>query len=216
MTTANTVDPNFKNDRTDEFIVGIDREIGSGFAAGVNYIWRRYYNFTFFDTVGLEPSNYAAVSFTPAASACPLPRRPVSHGHLLPADVPAADDHERDELHEGSVQPGLQRRRDHRPQADVHHWLMNTSVAYNSTIVNNGYRRRVREGASTLQEDPTNLAPATGSNTTTQTAGSGLGNVYVNAKWLFKLTGLYQLPGEVNISAFYNARQGYPFEYDCI
>jgi hypothetical protein len=27
--TANTVDPNYKNDRTDEFIVGIDREIGA-------------------------------------------------------------------------------------------------------------------------------------------------------------------------------------------
>jgi hypothetical protein len=36
--------------------------------------------------------------------------------------------------------------------------------------------------------------------------------VYVNAKWLFKLSGLYQIPGEVNLSAFYNARQGYPFE----
>ena len=44
------------------------------------------------------------------------------------------------------------------------------------------------------------------------TAGSGLGNVYVNAKWLFKASGLYNLPGNVNLSAFYNARQGYPFE----
>ncbi len=34
----------------------------------------------------------------------------------------------------------------------------------------------------------------------------------MNAKWLFKLSGLYQLPLEINVSAFYNARQGYPQE----
>jgi hypothetical protein len=34
----------------------------------------------------------------------------------------------------------------------------------------------------------------------------------VNAKWLFKLSGLYQLPGDFNVSAFYNAREGYLFE----
>ena len=44
------------------------------------------------------------------------------------------------------------------------------------------------------------------------TAGSGIGNVYVNSKYLFKLSGLYQLPLQFNVSAFYNARQGYPFE----
>jgi hypothetical protein len=41
---------------------------------------------------------------------------------------------------------------------------------------------------------------------------SGIGNVFVNAKWLYKLSGMYQLPVRVNVSAFYNARQGYPFE----
>jgi hypothetical protein len=36
--------------------------------------------------------------------------------------------------------------------------------------------------------------------------------VYINSKWLFKASGLYELPGRINVSAFYNARQGYPFE----
>lgn len=36
--------------------------------------------------------------------------------------------------------------------------------------------------------------------------------MYVNAKWLFKISGMYQLPYDFNVSAFYNARQGYPFE----
>jgi hypothetical protein len=44
------------------------------------------------------------------------------------------------------------------------------------------------------------------------TSGSGVGNVFVNAKWLFKASGVYELPYAINVSAFYNARQGYPFE----
>ena len=34
----------------------------------------------------------------------------------------------------------------------------------------------------------------------------------MNSKYLFKLSGMYQMPYAVNVSAFYNARQGYPFE----
>jgi hypothetical protein len=36
--------------------------------------------------------------------------------------------------------------------------------------------------------------------------------VYVNAKWLYKVSGLYEFPWSINASGFYNARQGYPFE----
>ena len=36
--------------------------------------------------------------------------------------------------------------------------------------------------------------------------------MFVNTKWLFKLSGMYQAPYGINLSAFYNARQGYPFE----
>ena len=61
-------------------------------------------------------------------------------------------------------------------------------------------------------EDPTNRDQRNGAQYDYATSGSGIGNVYVNAKWLFKLSGLYQLPGDVNVSAFYNAREGYPFE----
>src|SRR6185295_6473460 len=65
----NSVDPNYKNDTTDEFILGLDREIGAGFAVGANYIWRRYGAFTFNDRVGIQSSDFSAVSFTAPVSA---------------------------------------------------------------------------------------------------------------------------------------------------
>jgi hypothetical protein len=97
-------------------------------------------------------------------------------------------------------------------------WLMNTSFAYNSTVVHfNEFAGGANQVSGTsgtipISEDPTNRAVRDGGQYDYLTSGSGIGNVYVNAKWLFKLSGLYQAPGGVNVSAFYNARQGYPFE----
>jgi hypothetical protein len=84
------------------------------------------------------------------------------------------------------------------------HWMMNTSFSYNSTLVH--------YGKTNAYQDPTNISNRDGFQYDYLTAGSGLGNVYVNAKYLFKLSGLYQAPLGFNVSAFYNARQGYPFE----
>ena len=41
-TSPTRVDPNIKNDRTREFIVGFDRQVGSQMAVGASYIWRKY------------------------------------------------------------------------------------------------------------------------------------------------------------------------------
>ena len=218
--TANTVDPNLKNDRTDEFILGIDREIGAGFAAGVNYIWRRYSNFQFTDTIGLEPTDFSAVAFTPAASACPAgaacQQVTYSQPNFLIPGVSNLTNFTADQYSRtyNGVEATARKRLSH-------HWLMNTSFAYNSTIVNmpgwlgdssNGLQFTSSSGLGAIAEDPTNRAQRNGGQYDFLTSGSGIGNVYVNAKWLFKLSGLYQLPGDVNVSAFYNARQGYPFE----
>jgi hypothetical protein len=59
-------------------------------------------------------------------------------------------------------------------------------------------------------EDPTNRAQMDGAQYAPVSSGSGIGNTYVNSKWLFKLSGMYQLAYGLNLSAFYNTRQGYP------
>ena len=98
---ANSVDPNLKNDTTDEFIVGVDREIGAGFAVGANYIWRRYGNFQWNDRVGITSADWVADDVHAGREHLPGRRRhahrrgELPDGHLLPADVPAADGHRR-------------------------------------------------------------------------------------------------------------------------
>jgi hypothetical protein len=209
VTTANTVDPDLKNDRTREFIVGVDREIGKGFAAGVSYIWRKYDQFNWTpafvsgDNSTLIPTDgsaYAQTTYTPPAADCPAGARCPTVTYFTPS------------LNVGSVTVltnqnfwrdfnGIEASARKRMS---NHWMMNTSVTYNSTVVH--------YGATNAYQDPTNISNREGYQYDYLTAGSGLGNVYVNAKWLFKLSGMYQAPYGINLSAFYNGRQGYPFE----
>src|SRR5262249_34769651 len=84
---ANTVDPNLKNDTTDEIIVGVDRELGRGFAVGANYVWRRYGNFQWEDKNGISTADWIPTTFTPAASSCPAARNRPAPGAWQPAPV---------------------------------------------------------------------------------------------------------------------------------
>ena len=83
-------------------------------------------------------------------------------------------------------------------------WSMNASYAFNDAAET--YE------ASAL-EDPTcvqNVCPGT-NEYAPESAGSGIGNVFQNAKWLVKLNGRVQLPYDFNFAANMLGRQGFPF-----
>lgn len=42
------------------------------------------------------------------------------------------------------------------------------------------------------------------------TQGSGIRDLWVNSRWMVKLTGMYQLPWGLNFTGFFQAREGYP------
>jgi len=46
-----------------------------------------------------------------------------------------------------------------------------------------------------------------------QSGGSGYAGIFVNSRWMFKLSGLYQLPWGLNLSAVFQAREGYVVPY---
>jgi hypothetical protein len=202
VTTANTVDPNLKNDRTQEFIVGVDHEVGKGFAAGVSYIWRKYDNLSWAPANGIptDGSAYTQTTFTPAASSCPTGANCPTVTYYTPTvnigsvTTLTNQNYWRDF---NGIEASARKRMSN-------HWMMNTSFTYNSTLVH--------YGTTNAYQDPTNISYREGYQYDYLTSGSGLGNVYVNAKWAYKVSGLYQLPWDINVSGFYNARQGFPFE----
>jgi hypothetical protein len=200
--TANTIDSNLKNDTTDEFIVGGSREIGRGFAVDANYIWRRYDNFYGNVTypINITSADYIATQYTPNPSDCPAGARCDTVTAYYPAFQPSAINVLKNTPNFNRNFNGFELSGRKRM---ANGWMMNTSFSYNSTIQHYGPGSFV---------NPNNIDKRDGFQYDYATTGSGIGNVFVNAKWLFKLSGMYQAPWKINLSAFYNARQGYPFE----
>ena len=69
------VDPNVKNDRTREFIVGFDRQLDSQMAVGGSYIWRKYDRSsgtiaTTSTSANYAPSTYPATDLPGAGARC--------------------------------------------------------------------------------------------------------------------------------------------------
>ena len=175
-TTANTIDPNLKNDTTDEFIVGVSHEVGRGFAVDANYIYRKYGNFTSTFTNGITSADYISTTYTPTCTIAGARCETVTAWY--PSFQPGAvttqlNTPNFDRTFNGLEVSGRKRMN--------HHWMMNTSFAYNSIIQNYG------QGS---YQNPNNIDKRNGFQYDYSTAGSGIGNVFVNAKWLYKLSGL--------------------------
>jgi hypothetical protein len=206
---VSSVDPNIKNDRTREFIVGLDRQLTRDLAVGASYIWRKYDRFQWDDRVGFGSEHYTARTFTPSAAECPVagancptityyePTVPIP-GVRMRTNIP-----DRERVYNGA-EFSLRKRMSNR-------WSGNFSVAFNDAV------DHWQSGAA--YEDPTCIAGA-GVTTTfcppsqqfaPESSGSGIDNIFTNAKWLVKTFGQYQLPWAVNVAANYQIRQGYPF-----
>jgi hypothetical protein len=198
-TSPTRVDPDVKADRTREFIIGFDRQIGSHASLGASYIRRKYDRFAWNDRDDWTTLNYRAVNYT--AAGCPAGARcePITY-YEPTSQLPSTNAYtNRRDRHRGfnGFELTFTRRTAGR-------WSMNASYAYNNAVEHFG---------TAALEDPTCVADTcpVDFQYAPESAGSGIGNVFQNAKWLLKLNGRIQLPYDLNVAANYLGRQGFPF-----
>jgi hypothetical protein len=200
---AAQVDPNIKSDRTREFIIGFDRQIARDMAIGGNYIWRKYDRFQWNDVIGLTSADYRAVTYTPSPSRCPADARCETVTYYEPTfQIPAAymvtnvPDRWRDY---NGFELMFQKRYSNRWRADV-------SFAYNDAV-------DVFDSPNSYEDATCRVGVCPGEQQyAPESSGSGLDNVFTNAKWLVRVTGQYTLPlWDIDVAGFYSIRQGYPF-----
>ncbi|MEW5982641.1 MAG: TonB-dependent receptor [Acidobacteriota bacterium] len=197
LKTTGTIDPNIKNDRTQEFIVGFDHELFPGFGVGGSYIWRKYDQYRWSDRLDFSSADYVQRTFTPTCVKADARCETVTYWEptkQIPAPYLYTNQPDRYRNFNG-VELTARRRY-------ANNWMMSASYAYNSAVD--------KWDSPNAYEDPSNIDKLNGGQFAPQSGGSGIDNIFTNAKWLFKVSGLYTLPYEINLSAFFNARQGYP------
>lgn len=188
----NRVDPNLGNDITDEFLVSFDQEVFGNIALGVSYIWRNYHNFQ--DTYR---NNVLASSYTPVTATglcgntlCSQPQYTYTYYQRATA-LPTGSTLKVNNTYRRYQGVELTARK-----RFSQNWLMNSSFTYNNTIIN----YPAVEDYSTVA-DPTSFDLINGRDS------SGLNGT----RWLLKMSGMYGLPWQMSLSAFFNAREGQQF-----
>jgi hypothetical protein len=187
VVSPNRVDPDLKDDRTREAIVGLDHELMRNFAVGVSYINRRYDDFQWTPTVGMSTGDYVPVSFTAECGndTCDRPSYSATY-YQLPFTLPSGETLMNSTEYRDFNGVELTARKRYSSR-----WMLNSSLALGSTP---GHLPR---GS---YEDPTNVPFEDGAQDNSR-----------NARWVFKLSGMYSLPYGINAAGFLNGRQGFPF-----
>lgn len=210
------IDPNLKSEKTDEVVAGIGHEILPNFAVDVAYTYRHYKDFY----VGYR------------SNAGELQNYVVDHtvSGTLPNGTPYSAPVYRIK---GALPPGLfyTNRLDYTQEFNgleltlnkrlSSGWMMRGSFAYNNTKQHVGPRacpdpNNTLWGSAIFNwedslpgscEDNGIIAPNAG-------GGSGaFGQVNLNSRWQFNLSGAYQLPLGFTVAGNYYGRQGYPIAY---
>ena len=205
LVTSNVVDPNVRAPRTQEVIVGFEKEMAGGIGFSASYIWREYDRFLWDDTIGITADDYAPVTFTPPASSCPSGARCEAVTYYVPTKTLPSEFTRTNRPDFRHVYNGIELVIRKRASSG---WFVNGSYSYNSTIE--------YFDSPAAYEDPTNIEQRHGHQfAPTGGIGGGGGNflagVPTNAKWIAKANGGYRLPFDVNTSVTADMRQGYPF-----
>jgi hypothetical protein len=193
------IDPNLKNDRTREFLVGLQQEIIRNLAVEVNYVWRKYDQFTWTDRDNWGPANFQAFTLNPTNCGPTALCQEVTYFRATSAQPsPYIRTNQPDRYRDyNGFEFALRKHLANR-------WMADVSFAWNNAID--------KWDSLAGVEDPTNLANLNGASFAPESAGSGVDGVFNNAEWLFKAAGMYQLPlWDISVAGSASVTQGYPF-----
>lgn len=203
LRTSGTVDTSMTNDYTNEAIVGFDKQFTRSFAMGIAGIYRKYDNFRWNDTTGIDSSDYSPVSFTANCSAVPASQSP--NCPTVTYYQPTSKNLSNFPNFVYTNRPGASRSYkgvEVTARGRAKGLTFNGSFTWSDTVA------FFKQGSF---EDPTNIANLDGAQYAPETGGSGIDNVFINAKWLLRGSVSYRLPWQdIGVAANYNGRSGYP------
>ncbi|MCA1581172.1 MAG: TonB-dependent receptor [Acidobacteria bacterium] len=213
------IDPNLKSQKTDEVVAGVGHELLPNFAVDVAYTYRHSKDYWFSHRIGLTDADYhldhTVTGTLPDGTPYSAPIYSINGGRAAVPSGFIAENRPNYSQDFNGAELTLNKRLSSG-------WLMRGSFAYNDS------KQKVGRGACV---DPTNgisgtftafggedsvpgicadgglVAPNAG-------GGSGsFGNVNLQSKWQFNVSGAYQLPLGFTVAGNFYGRQGYPIAY---
>jgi hypothetical protein len=209
------LDYHMKAPKTDEIILGAQYELTPGFAVMANYtrrystdfVWNQFEKtrgsgdyYTSADYIQAGTKNGVLPDGTPYS----VPYYTLKSGEPVPVYYVSTNRKDYSQTYQ-DIELSAVKRMSNR-------WMMRANVTFSD------WTQHVGPGAvidpSPLLSNSTNSFDSCSICNGAQVAsGGGIGNNYINAKWAYSLTGVYDLPWQVSIGAALNGRQGYVIPY---
>ncbi|HET9794375.1 MAG TPA: TonB-dependent receptor [Thermoanaerobaculia bacterium] len=207
---VNQIDRHLRAPTTDEYTIGVDHQISPEFVAGLSYTHRDRKNFVWTPLIGLTSADYSV--YSPGVEGYDW------QGNSLGVSDPVYGV-------TGGYHGNFGRLETNRPgygtkydsvELQATKRLTNRWMAHGSFT----WMSWNQDVGSNACQDPTNvIRGATGpacKDGSLAWFGGDAGvrpYVYINARWSFNVSGLYQLPMNFNASANLYGREGYPIPY---
>jgi hypothetical protein len=201
LTTTTKLDSNLKSERIQEVVLTFDKQLFRDFAVSASYIWRKYDNFRATWRDNWSSANYTQATYTPTTCGTNNGRCPTVTYYVPTSTMPVTFT----VRNQDGYWRGYQGFEFSARKRMSKNWMMSTSYSFNDAPVH-------YDGTDSYQ-DPTNIEQTNGSQYAEQSTSSGLDNVFVNARWIYRLSAAYTVPWQkIGIAATFNSRSGYPFE----
>jgi hypothetical protein len=208
VTSANTLDPNWKAPVTTSVVAGVDRELLPNLAVALNYTYSRTSNWVNTFWKGVTAANYAPgavlAGTLPDGSPYSVPT------YIVNSAVVAANGNSLTftnwngyYTYYNGVEASVFKRFSNK-------WMARVGFSYN--LANEHYDPGT--GDNVANGNPTRLDTESlnsGGIYAPRSGGSGAGDIFVNAKWTINANGSYQFPWGLEAGANVFGRQGYPF-----
>ena len=198
LTVRNEFDSKYKSPRLDELNLSFEREIFADFAGRIELIYKKGTNSTW--TIGRNAegfldsqANYYVASVDPITGYDVYGRTARYLSSNYRTNYPNLYDTYK------AVQLVFTKRLSQK-------WMMDTSFTLSDW-------KQYYKGDYI---DPQNIEYFDGGVVAPGSGGSGLTGIYVNSRWMYKLSGLYQLPFGINVSGTLVAREGYILRTDVL
>lgn len=183
--TPNQIDPNLKNNRTREAVVGVQHQLSRNMAVSVDYIWRKYDQNNQSYTIG-APYPQSDIYVGPFDYTDPVSGETATYFQVCPTcprlTGPTITRNSPDYTTYRGVEITAQKRMSHR-------WQMDTSLTLSKA------RAYLPAGSFT---DPTNIDKQ-----------NGLDGGTSNIRYVYKLQGIVQLPWKFTAATALNVQDGF-------
>ncbi len=205
------VDYGMKPPNTNEIIGGIQYEVTPGFALSANYTHRYSTDFTWnqFEKTRGAGDYYTTADYVlagtrtgvlPNGTAYSVPYYTIKPGVAVPVNYVFTNRKDYSQTYQDLELSAVKRM--------SNRWMMRANVTLSD------WTQHVGPGAiidpSPLLSNSTNSFDSCSVCNGAQVAsGGGIGSNYINSRWAYSITGVYQLPWQVSLGAAFNGREGY-------